>query len=129
MSCDVMCVSVCVHICVLPGYLWQTSTGLSVKRGQNVTLICPLKIKKNIGVLTWYKQNPDHSVQLLLNYNFTVPLHMHYAEGINTEKYVVFPQNRPRAHHRLEIITAEENDTATYYCGYSEKTQGKYNMP
>lgn len=131
----VICMCVCVRTYAyvfshrLLGFLWQTSTGLSVKQGQNVTLICSLKTKENIGVMTWYKQNPGYGVQMLLSYNISVPPHVHYTEGINTHRYVVLPRNRPRAHHRLRIISAEENDTATYYCGYSEKLEGKKNMP
>ncbi|KAB5559338.1 hypothetical protein PHYPO_G00027900 [Pangasianodon hypophthalmus] len=110
-------------------FLWQNTTGILVKRGQNITLICPLKTKENIGIMTWYKQNPGQGVHLLLSYNFTVPPHVRYAEGINTRKYVVLPRNRPRAHPRLRILRAEENDTATYYCGYSEKVEEKNNKP
>ncbi|KAF4083474.1 hypothetical protein AMELA_G00141590 [Ameiurus melas] len=113
----------------LHSFLWQTPTGISVKQGKNVTIICPLKTKKNIGVMTWYKQNSGQGVQLLLNYNFTVPPHVRYGEGINPHKYVVLPKTRPRAHYRLRIINVEEKDTATYYCGYSKKNQGNKNMP
>ncbi|KAF5909959.1 putative immune-type receptor 7 precursor [Clarias magur] len=117
------------HICVFLGILWQTSIGISVKQGQNVTLICPLKTKENIGVMTWYKQNPGQGVKLLLTHNFTVPPFVRYANGFHTSRYVVLRRNRPRVHYRLRIISAEENDTATYYCGYSDRPDQKKNMP
>ncbi|KAK3532974.1 hypothetical protein QTP70_006206 [Hemibagrus guttatus] len=115
-------VTLLFFLCItLHCFLWQTSTGISVKQGRNVTLTCPLKPNNKIGTMTWYKQNPGHGVQLLLIYNFTVPPHIRYGIGINTHRYVVLPQNRSRAYHRLRIISAAENDAATYYCGYSEK--------
>ncbi|XP_046713562.1 secreted immunoglobulin domain 1 isoform X1 [Silurus meridionalis] len=103
--------------------LWRTSTCISVKKGQNVTLSCPLKIKENIGAVTWYKQNSGEGVNLLLNYNLTVPPHVRYAAGVNKHRYVVLHRNRNRVRPRLRILNVEEIDTATYYCGYSEKPQ------
>ncbi|XP_053369278.1 secreted immunoglobulin domain 1 [Clarias gariepinus] len=119
----------CFPCTILHCILWQMSIGISVKQGQNVTLICPLKTKENIGVMTWYKQNPGQGVKLLLTHNFSAPPCVRYAKGFHTYRYVVLRRNRPRVHYRLRIISAEENDTATYYCGYSDKPEEKRNMP
>ncbi|TSM94684.1 hypothetical protein Baya_8479 [Bagarius yarrelli] len=70
--------------------------------------------------MTWYKQVPYWSVQLLLSYNIIAPSHVRYAKEINQHRYIVLPRSRPRNPHRLRIISVAENDTATYYCGYSE---------
>ncbi|KAK2869014.1 hypothetical protein Q7C36_000885 [Tachysurus vachellii] len=115
-------VALLFFLCItLHSFLWQTSTGISVKRGKNVTLTCPLTPDKNIGTMTWYKQKPGQGVQLLLVYNFSVPPSVRYANGMNTHRYVVLPGKSARAHHRLRIISAAEYDAATYYCGFSER--------
>ncbi|KAL6469244.1 hypothetical protein MHYP_G00227680 [Metynnis hypsauchen] len=109
--------------------LWQTSTSVSVKQGRNVTLTCPLKTSVSIGIVSWYKQNLGEGPNMLLSYNVTMPWTVHYAEGLNSHRYVVLARDGSKARHRLRIITTEEKDTATYYCSYSEKMNETQKMP
>ncbi|KAG9266703.1 secreted immunoglobulin domain 1 [Astyanax mexicanus] len=106
-------------------FLWQTSINLSVKPGKNVTLSCPLKTSMSIGIVSWYKQNPGEGPNMLLSYSITTPWTVRYAEGLNPHRYVVLARRVSRAHPRLRILTTQENDTATYYCSYSEKSEGQ----
>ncbi|XP_062868447.1 secreted immunoglobulin domain 1 [Trichomycterus rosablanca] len=102
-------------------FLCLTLNCISVNQGRNVTLTCPLKISASVGILSWYKQNAEEGPHILLTYILTSPSDVLYAEGIDTHRYVVLIKKQFKSRHRLQILAAEEKDTAIYYCGYSEK--------
>ncbi|XP_074042989.1 T-cell receptor gamma chain V region PT-gamma-1/2 [Sinocyclocheilus anshuiensis] len=104
-------------------FLWKTSLNVSVQQGQNVTLSCPLMINSSKGVLSWYKQTPWHGPQLILSYNITNTSRVRRGTGLDHSRYTVLTREGLNLRHLLQILTTLQNDTGTYYCGFSDKNQ------
>ncbi len=108
---------------VISGFLWKTSLNVSVQQGQNVTLSCPLMPNSSKGVLSWYRQTAWHGLQLILSYNITNTSQVRYGTGLDHSRYAVLTREGLNPRHLLQIITTLQNDTGTYYCGFSGKNQ------
>ncbi|XP_074789765.1 T cell receptor alpha variable 19 isoform X2 [Denticeps clupeoides] len=103
--------------------LWtEFSTGLTVTRGQNVTLDCPLQTNHTVGIVSWYKQNAGKELLMILSYPVNSTSVVQYGGSFQARKWqaVVNRENDSTAPPQLLIRTAEENDSATYYCSYSD---------
>ncbi|KAK9966366.1 hypothetical protein ABG768_003483 [Culter alburnus] len=108
-------------------FFWKTSLNVSVPQGQNVTLSCPLMPNSSKGVLSWYKQTPGQGPQLILSYNVTDTSEVRYGTGLDQSRYAILTREGLKLRHLLQIFTTLQNDTGTYYCGFSDKNLTKLN--
>ncbi|KAL2090140.1 hypothetical protein ACEWY4_014828 [Coilia grayii] len=108
---------------------WAADTGVAVTRGQSATLQCPLETNLTEGMISWYKQISGEGPNLVLSYALSGYSEIRYGVGFHPDRFSVQPKTNDSQAHQLLISTTEETDSATYYCGISDRNETGQNRP